>query len=59
MLDDKIADNMRARIDQVSHTVNYYGPHSTTKPEDKRGTTHISVLGPDGDAASLTSTINA
>eukprot|EP00795_Rhopilema_esculentum_P004505 gene4505-20752_t len=51
MLDDKIAENMRLRIDNVSHTVNYYGPHSTAKPEDKRGTSHISVLGPDGDAA--------
>eukprot|EP00794_Sanderia_malayensis_P007866 gene7866-8716_t len=59
MLDDKIAENMRARIDNVSHTVNYYGPHSTAKPEDKRGTSHMSVLGPHGDAASLTSTINA
>jgi len=59
MLDDKIADNFRARIDNVSHTVNYYGPHSTAKPEDKRGTSHISVLGPDGGAAAITSTINA
>ena len=59
MLDDKIADNFRARIDNVSHTVNYYGPHSTAKPEDKRGTSHISVLGADGGAAAITSTINA
>ena len=58
MLNDKVAENLRSRIDNESHPVDYYGPHSTADPEDKRGTTHISVLGPNGDAVSLTSTIN-
>lgn len=58
MLDDKVAELLRLRIDNSSHTVDYYGAHSTAKPEDKRGTTHISVLGPGGDAVALTSTIN-
>ena len=58
MLDDKVAEILRGRIDNTSHTVEYYGPHSTAMPEDKRGTTHISVLGPEGDAVALTSTIN-
>ena len=58
MLDDKVAEILRSRIDNTSHTVDYYGPHSTEPPEDKRGTTHISVLGPEGDAVALTSTIN-
>ena len=58
MLDDNVAESLRLRIDNTSHPVNYYGPHSTATPVDKKGTTHISILGPDGDAVALTSTIN-
>ena len=59
MLDEKVAANMRARSDNVSHTVDYYGPYSSNKRVDQQGTSHISVLGPNGDAVSLTSTVNA
>jgi len=59
MLDEKVANNMRARIDNVSHTVDYYQPYSKLSIEEANGTSHMSALGPNGDAVSLTSSINA
>lgn len=59
MLDDKVADNMRARIDNVSHTVDYYQPYSKLSIDESNGTSHMSAVGPDGDATALTSSINA
>lgn len=59
MMSPEVAENMRRRIDDKSHTVDYYGPYSEIKYEDTNGTSHMSVIGTDGDAASMTTSINA
>ncbi|XP_065069669.1 glutathione hydrolase 1 proenzyme-like [Rhopilema esculentum] len=59
MMSPEVAENMRKRIDDKSHTVDYYGPYSEIKYEDTNGTSHMSVVGTDGDAASMTTSINA
>ena len=59
MLKPEVAENMRNRIDQTSHTVDYYGPYSDIKFEEANGTSHMSVVGKDGDAAAMTTSINA
>ncbi|XP_053376161.1 glutathione hydrolase 1 proenzyme-like [Mercenaria mercenaria] len=47
----------RSKITRNTHETDYYEPtYSLTIPN--AGTTHISVLGPKGDAVSITSTIN-
>ncbi len=47
----------RARItDKMTHNTSYYSDFFT-KTED-RGTTHVSVLAENGDAAAATDTIN-
>ncbi|CAK9822860.1 Glutathione hydrolase 1 proenzyme [Anthophora retusa] len=46
----------RIRIDRTCNNASYYGAVTVT-PEDS-GTSHVSVLAPDGSAVSVTSTIN-
>ncbi|CAH1772931.1 unnamed protein product [Owenia fusiformis] len=51
------ADAIRSRIsDNTTHDTLYYGP--TYYDQIKTGTAHISVVGANGDAVSVTSTIN-
>ncbi|XP_066267537.1 glutathione hydrolase 1 proenzyme-like isoform X1 [Branchiostoma lanceolatum] len=51
------ADTLRLRIDDsTTHNYTYYGPSFALSPDG--GTSHLSVLGPNGDAVSVTSTIN-
>ena len=52
------ADKTRQRVN-VNRTQDksYYGPGHIDTSEDK-GTTHLSVLSPDGAAVAVTSTIN-
>lgn len=59
MMSPEVAENMRRRIDGKSHTVDSYGPYSEIKYEDTNGTSHMSVVGTDGDAAAMTTSINA
>lgn len=48
---------IRSRIsDLVTHNISYYGPVLAQTPEE--GTTHASLLAPNGDAVSVTGTIN-
>ncbi|XP_065843868.1 glutathione hydrolase 1 proenzyme-like [Oscarella lobularis] len=42
--------------DNATHHASYYGPAYDLEPTP--GTTHLSVLGPDGDAVAVTSTVN-
>ncbi|XP_028968750.1 glutathione hydrolase 1 proenzyme [Galendromus occidentalis] len=52
----EFANEIRARIDNVTHSPEYYSPASPL-PEDS-GTSHVSVLSSDGLAVSVTSSIN-
>ncbi|XP_019631209.1 PREDICTED: gamma-glutamyltranspeptidase 1-like [Branchiostoma belcheri] len=57
MTSDDYAESLRLRItDSTTHDYRYYGP-SFVLPEDG-GTSHVSVLAPNGDAVSVTSTVN-
>ncbi|XP_019618511.1 PREDICTED: gamma-glutamyltranspeptidase 1-like [Branchiostoma belcheri] len=57
MTSDDYAESLRRRItDGTTHDYRYYDP-SFVLPEDS-GTSHVSVLGPNGDAVSVTSTVN-
>ncbi|KII60348.1 Gamma-glutamyltranspeptidase 1 [Thelohanellus kitauei] len=58
MLDDQYINEIFQKIDSKSHRVEYYGPFSDHHRE-YTGTSHISVVGPDGDAVAITSSINA
>ena len=52
------AEELRQKIwDNATHDSIYYGGFYRNEPDD--GTTHLSVLGPTGDAVSVTSTIGA
>lgn len=54
---DKYAEEIRRQIDDsVTHDIDYYGPTFDIKPDS--GTSHMNILGPDGAAMALTSTIN-
>ncbi len=44
------------REDQTNNTYEYYGAEFY-QPDD-HGTAHVSVVGPNGDAISITSTVN-
>jgi len=51
------ADMIRSRIDDnITHDIPYYDPTFDFTPD--HGTTHLNVLGPDGSAVAITSTIN-
>ncbi|KAM7540532.1 hypothetical protein Aperf_G00000022112 [Anoplocephala perfoliata] len=51
------AEEMLANItDNETHNASYYGPLFT--PTIDEGTSHVSLIGPNGDAISVTSTIN-
>eukprot|EP00058_Branchiostoma_floridae_P026463 XP_002611954.1 hypothetical protein BRAFLDRAFT_60348 [Branchiostoma floridae] len=57
MTSSDFADSLRLRIDDgMTHNYTYYGPSFALSPDG--GTAHLSVLGPNGDAVSVTSTIN-
>eukprot|EP00058_Branchiostoma_floridae_P026464 XP_002611955.1 hypothetical protein BRAFLDRAFT_91839 [Branchiostoma floridae] len=57
MTSDDYAESLRRKItDDTTHDYRYYGP-SFVLPEDG-GTSHVSVLAPNGDAVSVTSTVN-
>lgn len=48
---------LRAKItDDATHNITYYGPELSQPPNE--GTTHLSLLAPNGDAVSVTATIN-
>uniref|UniRef100_A0A914DD72 Gamma-glutamyltransferase n=1 Tax=Acrobeloides nanus TaxID=290746 RepID=A0A914DD72_9BILA len=49
---------MRAKITNTTHDDSYYNGTQNFYMHDIRGTTHISVLDAEGNAASVTSTIN-
>lgn len=53
------ANQMRKLIkdDRTSQDYEYYGAKFTN--EEDRGTAHISIVAPNGDAVSVTSTINS
>lgn len=42
--------------DKKTHGIQYYNPHFSNN--DDHGTAHLNVLGPDGSAVSITSTLN-
>jgi len=57
MTSSRIGNQIRLKItDDETHNVSYYG--ADVVPPTDRGTTHLSIYAPNGDAVSLTSTIN-
>lgn len=57
MMSTKLADDIRRQItDTRTHVQDYYG--SRYHVPIKTGTTHLAVLAANGDAVSLTSTVN-
>lgn len=58
MMSTKLADELRYLItDNETHEPGYYGNPRYHVPI-KTGTTHLAVLAANGDAVSLTSTVN-
>uniref|UniRef100_A0A0N4Z0Z3 Gamma-glutamyltranspeptidase 1 n=1 Tax=Parastrongyloides trichosuri TaxID=131310 RepID=A0A0N4Z0Z3_PARTI len=51
------AKDVRRRITHTTHDDNYYGGNFEITPED-HGTSHISIIDSEGNAVSVTSTIN-
>ena len=50
------AEKLRHKIwDNTTHNSSYYGGFYANPPDS--GTTHLSVIGPTGDAISITSTL--
>ena len=49
--------NDRWTDDKTVHNTSYYGANFQYVPEDA-GTSHVSILSPNGDAVSVTSTVN-
>uniref|UniRef100_A0A1I8G9W0 Gamma-glutamyltranspeptidase 1 n=1 Tax=Macrostomum lignano TaxID=282301 RepID=A0A1I8G9W0_9PLAT len=57
MTSSSYASELRSRItDDATHDVNYYGPMFEWKEDS--GTTHVSLVDSDGNAISVTATIN-
>ena len=52
------ADAIRSKIDPIKTHDELYYTNFTGKYEETPGTSHVSVLSPNGDAVSVTSTIN-
>ncbi|KAF1745193.1 hypothetical protein MXB_5026 [Myxobolus squamalis] len=50
MLNEKHIEDIFKKIDNKSHPVEYYGEYSNHPFSQNGGTSHISVVGPDGDA---------
>jgi len=59
MLDDKVALNMMRRIDNISHTVDYYEPFSKISRTEATGTSHMSIIDQFGNGLGATTSINA
>ncbi|XP_050408712.1 glutathione hydrolase 1 proenzyme-like [Patella vulgata] len=58
MVSPEYANFLRQQIDtSFTHNTTYY-TNLTSGNWDSHGTTHISIIGPDGDAVAVTSTIN-
>jgi gamma-glutamyltranspeptidase/glutathione hydrolase/leukotriene-C4 hydrolase len=54
----EFADHLRHQIDpDMTHDTSYYTSQSVELRDDN-GTSHLSVLGPDGDAVSLTTSLS-
>ncbi|CAB3408858.1 unnamed protein product [Caenorhabditis bovis] len=51
------AENVRSKITETTHDDSYYGGSFEAPPQD-HGTAHISVIDADGNAVSITTTIN-
>ena len=59
MLNISAAERMRSLItDNTTHNVSYYELPELFSPLSPTGTSHLSVLAPNGDAVSVTGTIN-
>ncbi len=60
MLNSSVAENMRERIDDdMTYTADYYiDPFTIIQRARDGGTSHVSVLAENGDAVSMTSSIN-
>ncbi|GBM59927.1 hypothetical protein AVEN_100519-1, partial [Araneus ventricosus] len=56
---DEYADKIRALIDDTKtfNNVEHYGVNVTV--QEDHGTSHLSIIAPNGDAVSVTSTVNA
>ena len=59
MTKPETAKKIASRIDDHSYEVQHYQPYSKAFLGDKTGTTHMSAIDADGNAVSLTSSINA
>ena len=60
MTDPKNAKDRALKIESQSQPLEYYKPYSEMpKKQEGVGTSHMSVLGANGDAVTLTSSINA
>lgn len=58
MTSDKFCERVRSKIDDTqTHSAEYYEQNVEQTPDDP-GTAHISIVGTDGSAVSMTSTIN-
>ena len=56
MLDPATGSRLRHKITDQTHNQSYYGNFSYDV--DDKGTSHLSVIAPNGDAVALTSTIH-
>ncbi|XP_071121764.1 glutathione hydrolase 1 proenzyme-like [Mytilus edulis] len=57
MISEEFAANLRGKIDLTkTHDIEYYA--NATEAAHDQGTAHVSVLSPEGDAVSVTSTVN-